>query len=53
MVINKVQVAYLLQPKKAIHRKVEPIVPVVPTQKVDKEIPRIFTYEPAKSKKRK
>jgi hypothetical protein len=53
MVINKMQIPYLLQPKKATHRKVEPIVPVVPTQKVQKEVPRIFTYEPAKSKKRK
>ena len=53
MLIDKMQIPYLLQPKKVTHRKVEPIVPSVPTQKVDKEVPRLFTYKPAKSKKRK
>jgi hypothetical protein len=51
MVIDKVQLPYLLTPKKPTHRKVEPVTPIVPTQKVQREIPRLFTYEPSKKRK--
>jgi hypothetical protein len=50
MVINKVQIPFLLIPKKEIHRKVEPVNPSAPVQQ---DVPRLFTPKPVKSKKRK
>lgn len=52
MVINKMQIPYLLIPKKPTHLKVEPVKPVAPTQKVQKDVPRLFTYKPEPNKKK-
>ena len=53
MVINKIQIPYLLIPKKPTHLKVEPVNPIVPTQKVQQEIPRLFTYKPEVNKNKR